>query len=208
MCTDTAGVKHHSFVHCSQAVQLELRRNIFFSKMWFPAFILDVLMTFLSTVSVLASSIDWLMSQLANVMFFLLQLLIIGMTFCPSEPLQKLCTAEERNHTNPACIQSKYGQKNMFRNILYRPHTVHDVQYMLHMLLLWNSLQRHRKTIFKKKYRPCFNKTGCSSGRQYFPQANKGTLYQKESEFGAISIRFFFLYQLICICTITQRGEK
>lgn len=84
-------------------------------------------MTFLSSLSVLASSIGWLMSQLANVMFFLLQLLIISMTFCPSEPLQKLCTEEEKICTKPACFQSKYGQKNMVGNILYRAHTVHDV---------------------------------------------------------------------------------
>lgn len=84
-------------------------------------------MTFLSTVSVLASSIGWLMSELANVMFFLLQLLIISMTFCPSEPLQKLCTAEERIRPNPACFQSEYGEKNIVGNILYRAHIVHDV---------------------------------------------------------------------------------
>lgn len=52
------------------------------------------------------------------------------MTFCPSEPLQMLCAAEERIRTNPACFQSKYGQKNMVGNILYRTHTVH------HTLLL------------------------------------------------------------------------
>ena len=79
-------------------------------------------MTFLSTVSVLASSIVWLMSQLANVMFFLLQLLIISMTFCPSEPLQKLCTAEKRICTNPAFFQSEYSQKNMIGIILYGAH--------------------------------------------------------------------------------------
>ena len=49
--------------------------------------ILGILMTYLCGVLVLASSICWLMRQLASIMFFLLHLLIITPTFCPSEPL-------------------------------------------------------------------------------------------------------------------------
>lgn len=49
--------------------------------------ILGILMTYLCGVLVLASSICWLMRQLASIMFFLLHLLIITLTFCPSEPL-------------------------------------------------------------------------------------------------------------------------
>ena len=49
--------------------------------------VLGILMTYLCGVLVLASSICWLMSQLASIMFFLLRLLIITLTFCPSEPL-------------------------------------------------------------------------------------------------------------------------
>lgn len=43
-------------------------------------------MTYLCGALALASSICWLMSQLASIMFFLLHLLIITLTFCPSEP--------------------------------------------------------------------------------------------------------------------------
>lgn len=43
-------------------------------------------MTYLCGGLVLAGSICWLMSQLASIMFLLLHLLIITLTFCPSEP--------------------------------------------------------------------------------------------------------------------------
>lgn len=52
----------------------------------FLSFILGILMTYLYGALVLASSICWLMSQLASIMFFLLHLLIITLTFCPYEP--------------------------------------------------------------------------------------------------------------------------
>ena len=53
----------------------------------FLSSILGILMTYLCGALVLASSICWLMSQLASIMFFLLHLLIITLAFCPSEPL-------------------------------------------------------------------------------------------------------------------------
>lgn len=144
MYTSTAAAKRRSSVHCSQAL-LKLQRSLFFpSKMRFVTFIWDVLMTFLSTVSVLVSSIGWLMSQLANVMFFLLQLLIISMTFCPSEPLQKLCTAEERTLF---AFRANAARKIRFGNILYRARWESRDAYDARCCLLWNSLQHRRKAI-------------------------------------------------------------
>lgn len=58
----------------------------FFMIIQFLSFILGILMTYLYGALVLASSICWLMSQLASIMFFLLHLLIITLTFCPYEP--------------------------------------------------------------------------------------------------------------------------
>lgn len=56
-------------------------RNVFVS------FILGVLMAHLWGALVFTSSICRLMSLLAGIMFFLLHLLMITLSFCPSEPL-------------------------------------------------------------------------------------------------------------------------
>lgn len=145
---------------CADTKKPFSRTMRFLTLMW------DILMTFFSSVSVLASSIGWLMSQLANIMFFLLQLLIISMTFCPSEPLLKLCTTEQSTHTNPACFLASVEGANMDGIILYRTHPVRDV-YDAPFCLFLRSLKAI-KSMQAVSHLLAFNKTACSSGRQLF----------------------------------------
>lgn len=89
-----------------EVLYTELRR-VLLGKTVFLCSILGILMTYLCGVLVLASSICWLMSQLASIMFFLLHLLIITLTFCPSEPLlMKLYLVEHDRLLirTPACF--------------------------------------------------------------------------------------------------------
>lgn len=144
----------------SQKADVRGHKETFFSKMWFLTFIWGILMTFLSTVSLLASSIGWLMSQLANLMFFLLQLLIISTTLCPSELLLKLCTAEQRTYTNPACFQdsfsrkSEYAQKNGGERSVSSKYSTGCVPCTL--LLVFEITEGNGKKKQKKKRAGCF----------------------------------------------------
>jgi len=63
-----------------------LQKKIPFVRALFVSSVLGILMTYLFSALAFASSICWLMSQLASVMFFLLHILIITLTFCPFEP--------------------------------------------------------------------------------------------------------------------------
>lgn len=69
--------EHAAFAKRCSAKTLTVTENPFLLRIVLPSFILWVLMSTLCSVLALASSIGWLMSQLASEMFFLLYLLLI-----------------------------------------------------------------------------------------------------------------------------------
>lgn len=195
--------------------------------MWFLTFIWDILMTFLSTVSVLASSIGWLMSQLANLMFFLLQLLIISTTVplscCWNVGQQRRGLTQTLPAFKTASVERVNALGKMVGNILYRVNTVHDV-YHAHCCLFLKSLKaiiiikkaQRLFCIFQPSIRLYvhlegnFSKT-IGSQSQHAGVTKAPSARRKKRLFFHQRLRLFeerfFLFPLAVFCTPIQRGK-